>query len=43
MLQEMLDSGKAELTDLQINGPEQELAALREPLADFKPSYWVLE
>lgn len=43
LLKELLDSGKAELTDLQIHGPEQELAKLREPLADFNPSYWVLE
>lgn len=43
LLKEMLDSGKATLTDLQIHGPEQELAKLREPLADFNPSYWVLE
>ena len=43
LLKEMLDSGKATLTDLQIHGPDQELAKLREPLADFNPSYWVLE
>ena len=43
LLKELLDSGRAELTDLQIHGPEQELAKLREPLADFNPSYWVLE
>jgi hypothetical protein len=39
----MLDSGIAEFTDLQIHGPEEELAKLREPLADFNPNYWVLE
>lgn len=43
LLQEMLESGKAQLTDLQIHGPEQELAKMREPLADLEPSYWVLE
>lgn len=43
LLQEMLGTGKIELTDLQIHGPEQELAKLREPLADLGPSYWVLE
>ena len=43
LLQELLGSGMAELTDLQIHGPEKELAKLREPLADLKPSYWVLE
>ena len=43
LLKELLDSGKVELTDLQIHGPEQELAKLREPLADLNPSYWVLE
>ena len=42
LLNEMLDSGKAELTDLQIHGPEEELAQLREPLAGLNPSYWVL-
>lgn len=43
LLTEMLDSGIAEITDLQIHGPEEELAKLREPLADFNPNYWVLE
>ena len=43
LLQELLGSGKAELTDLQIHGPEEELAKLREPLADLNPSYWVLD
>jgi hypothetical protein len=43
LLQELLESGKAELTDLQIHGPEQELEKLREPLAQLNPSYWVLE
>ena len=43
LLQEMLGSGKAELKDLQIHGPEQELDLLRDPLADLDPSYWVLE
>ena len=43
LLKELLDSGKVELTDLQIHGPEEELAKLREPLAAFNPNYWVLE
>jgi len=43
MLQEWLGSGMVELTDLQIHGPEDELAKLRVPLADFNPDYWVLE
>lgn len=43
LLQEMLGSGKAELTELQIHGPEPELAKLREPLADLAPSYWSLQ
>lgn len=43
LLTEMLESGKAELTDLQVHGPEPELTGLREPLAGFKPTYWVLE
>ncbi len=43
LLQELLDSGIVEVTDLQIHGPESELAKLREPPADFSPNYWVLE
>ncbi len=43
LLKEMLDSGIAKLTDLQIHGPEEELAKLREPLKDLNPNYWVLE
>ena len=43
LLQEFLGSGMAELTELQIHGPEKELAKLREPLKDLNPSYWVLE
>ena len=43
LLKEMLESGKVELTDLQIHGPEPELAKLRGPLTDLNPSYWVLE
>jgi len=43
LLQETLESGMLELTDLQIHGPEEELAKLREPLAPLNPSYWVLE
>jgi hypothetical protein len=38
-----LDSGMVEITDLQIHGPEEELAKLREPLKDFGPNYWTLE
>ena len=33
----------AELTRLEIHGPEEELAKLREPLAHLKPQYFVLE
>lgn len=43
LLKELLGSGMAELTDLQIHGPEEELAKLREPLKDLNPSYWVLQ
>jgi hypothetical protein len=43
LLQEFLGSGLAELTDLQIHGPEEELAKMREPLKDLNPSYWVLQ
>ena len=43
LLQEMLGTGKVELTDVQIHGPEQELSKMREPLADLDASYWVLE
>lgn len=43
LLQELLGSGIVELTELQIHGPEEELAKLREPLKDFNPDYWVLE
>ena len=43
LLEELLESGRAKLTDLQIHGPEQELAKLREPLAGFDPTYWVLD
>ena len=43
LLQELLGTGKAELTDLQIHGPEQELAKMRDPLTELGPSYWVLE
>ena len=31
------------LTRLEIHGPESELAKLREPLADLKPVFFVLE
>ena len=43
LLQEFLESGMVEVTDLQVHGPEEELAKLREPLKDFNPNYWVLE
>ncbi len=43
LLTELLESGMAELTDLQIHGPEEEIAKLREPLADLNPSFWGLE
>ncbi len=43
LLKELLDSGIVELTDLQLHGPESELAKLRGPLADLNASYWELE
>jgi quinol monooxygenase YgiN len=33
----------SELTRLEIHGPEEELAKLREPLAKLKPQFFVLE
>ncbi|MEY2565074.1 MAG: hypothetical protein QOH88_3267 [Verrucomicrobiota bacterium] len=33
----------AELDRLEIHGPEEELAKLREPLAHFKPQFFALE
>jgi quinol monooxygenase YgiN len=33
----------AELTRLEIHGPEQEIAKLREPLASLNPAFFVLE
>lgn len=33
----------SELTRLEIHGPEEELAKLREPMADLKPQAFVLE
>ena len=33
----------AELTRLEIHGPEQELAKLREPLAELNPVFFTLE
>ena len=41
LLQEALKI--AELTRFEIHGPEEELAKLREPLADLKPQFFVLE
>jgi len=43
LLQEALGSGIMSLDDLQIHGPEAELAKMREPLKDLNPNYWVLE
>lgn len=43
LLQEFLESGMVELMELQIHGPEEELAKLRGPLAEFNADYWVLE
>ena len=33
----------SDLTRLEIHGPEEELAKLREPLAELNPEYFVLE
>jgi len=33
----------AEITRLEIHGPEEELAKLREPLAKLSPQFFVLE
>ncbi|MHC4489603.1 MAG: putative quinol monooxygenase [Planctomycetota bacterium] len=33
----------ADITRLEVHGPEQELAKLREPLVDLKPQFFVLE
>lgn len=33
----------ADLTRLEIHGPEKELVKLREPLADLKPQFFTLE
>lgn len=33
----------ADLTRLEIHGPEKELAKLRKPLADLKPQFFALE
>lgn len=33
----------ASITRLEVHGPEEELAKLREPLADLNPQYFVLE
>jgi len=41
LLQEALKI--ADLTRLEIHGPEEELAQLREPLANLKPQFFVLE
>ena len=41
LLEESLEI--AEFIRLEIHGPEEELAKLREPLADLKPQFFVLE
>lgn len=41
LLQEALKI--AELTRLEVHGPEQELAKLRQPLAALKPQFFTLE
>jgi len=41
LLQEALKI--AELTRLEIHGPEEEIAKLREPLAHLKPQFFILE
>ena len=41
LLQEALKI--SDLTRFEIHGPEEELAKLREPLADLKPQFFVLE
>ena len=33
----------ADITRLEVHGPEEELAKLREPLADLNPQFFVLE
>ncbi len=33
----------ADITRLEIHGPEEELAKLREPLANLKPQFFILE
>lgn len=41
LLQEVLKI--ADLTRLEVHGPKEELAKLREPLAAFKPQFFTLE
>ena len=41
LLQEALQI--AEITRLEVHGPEEELAKLREPLADLNPQFFTLE
>ncbi len=41
MLQDLLKI--ADLTRLEVHGPEDQLAKLRAPLADFNPQYFTLE
>ncbi|MGD9179981.1 MAG: hypothetical protein PVF26_13615 [Desulfobacterales bacterium] len=41
LLQEALKI--AELRRFEIHGPEEELAKLREPLAEFQPQFFTLE
>ena len=33
----------ADLTRLEVHGPEEELAKLREPLTELDPQYFILE
>jgi hypothetical protein len=43
LLGEFMGAGIVELKELQLHGPEQELAKLRGPMADLNPQYWTLE
>ena len=33
----------SDLTRLEVHGPEEDLAKLREPLAELNPQYFILE
>jgi len=41
LLTELLNT--ADVARMEVHGPEEELAKLRGPLADFKPQYFMLE